>query len=177
MPKQTGNMTILFGVMLSLGIFAAFGVKRNMFGGYDFESNGLVFSVVVLFFSILTGLNLRATSRSNSQLNEGSVLSKEDKDLVMEAINKSDAKSTNSNEPKVIVVKQETKNEPEKQNDQSKIQQETSPVDPYGMANNPYFAYPPDYYNSDEEDDEYEDDEYEDDEYEDDEYEDDEYER
>ena len=106
-------MTILFGVMLSLGIFAAFGVKRNMFGGYDFESNGLVFSVVVLFFSILTGLNLRA-SRSNSQLNEGSVLSKEDKDLVMEAINKSDAKSTNSNEPKVIVVKQETKNDPEK---------------------------------------------------------------
>ena len=65
----------------------------------------------------------------------------------------------------------------EKEKEQSKGQQDVSPVDPYGMANNPYFAYPPDYYDSHQEDDEYEDDEYEDDEYEDDEYEDDEYER
>ena len=181
MPKQTGNMTILFGVMLSIGILAAFGVKRNMFGGYDFESNGLIFSAVALFFSILTGLNLRATSSSNIQIKENNILSKSDKDLVMEAINRGDDKSSKSNDPKVIVVKQETKNDIEKQEDQSKGQQDVTPVDPYGMANNPYFAYPPDYYDNQEddeyEDDEYEDDEYEDDEYEDDEYEDDEYER
>ena len=140
LPKQTGNMTILFGVMLSIGIFAAFGIKINMFGGYDFESNGLVFSAVVLLFSILTGLNLRASSRSNVQLKEESTLSKVDKDLVMEAITKADDKP---GEPKVIVVKQETKNDIEKQEDQSKGQQDVTPVDPYGMANNPYFAYPP----------------------------------
>ena len=162
MPKQTGNMTILFGIMLSIGILAAFGIKRNMFGGYDFESNGLIFSAVILFFSILTGLNLRTNSRSNIQLNEGSVLSKNDKELVMEAINKTDDKSIKSNDPKIIVVKQEAKNDIEKQKDQPKSQQDAAPVDPYGMANNPYFAYPPDYFNSQEEDDEYEDDEYED---------------
>ena len=91
-----------------------------MFGGYDFESNGLIFSAVALFFSVLTGLNLRATSRSNIQIEKDNVLSKSDKDLVMKAIDKVDDKSNKSTDPKVIVVKQETKNDIEKREDQSK---------------------------------------------------------
>ena len=66
-PRQTGNMIILFGVLLSIGIFAGFGVKQNMFGGYDLETNGSMFALITLFFSILTGMNFRGNMVSNEQ--------------------------------------------------------------------------------------------------------------
>ena len=64
-PRQTGNMIILFGVLLSIGVFAGFGVKQNMFGGYDLETNGSMFALITLFFSVLTGMNFRVNMDLN----------------------------------------------------------------------------------------------------------------
>ena len=59
MPGEMGNMIILFGILLSLGIFFGFGVQQNMWGGFEFQTEGSIFSLVILFFSVLTGLNFR----------------------------------------------------------------------------------------------------------------------
>ncbi|GIT74716.1 MAG: hypothetical protein Ct9H300mP29_7100 [Candidatus Neomarinimicrobiota bacterium] len=62
--------------------------------------------------------------------------------------------------PKVIVVKQgEAAPVEEKAEEKKEEQLPPNPYDPYGMTNNPYFAYPPDYY-YDEDDEDDEDDEY-----------------
>ena len=158
-PRQTGNMIILFGVLLAIGVFVGFGIKQNIFGGYDLEINGSIFSLVILFFSILTGLNFRNNSIPIKDLQASNGLSESDRDLVINAIKKTEDKRPNSEDPKIIVVKQEDKKE-EKAKD---VPSSSTPTDPYGMANNPYFAYPPDYYN----DEGYEDGDYEDEDYED----------
>ena len=167
-PKQTGNMIILFGILLAIGVFAGFGINQNIFGGYDLEINGLIFSLVILFFSILIGLNFRSSNVFNERIQSNSGLSETDRNLVMNAIKQTEGEKPTSDNSKIIVVKQENKKEEKAE------EAITSPSpDPYGMANNPYFAYPPDYYNNEEyEDEEYEDEEYEDEEYEDEEYED-----
>ena len=163
-PKQTGNMIVLFGILLAIGVFAGFGIKQNIFGGYDLENNGSIFSLIILFFSILIGLNYRKNNTDIKNLNPSDGLSDSDRDLVMNAIKRTRDEKKVSDDPKIIVVNQENKKE-EKAEDPGISQ--VSP-DPYGMANNPYFAYPPDYYNNEEyEDEEYEDEEYEDEEYED----------
>jgi hypothetical protein len=177
-PRQTGNMIILFGVLLSIGVFASFGVKQNMFGGVDLQTNGSMFSLITLFFSILTGMSFRGNIVSNEQAPIKSALSDSDKDLVMNVIKETQANKSGSEDPKIIVVKQEAKKEEIEPGIKDSSQVTSIPIDPYGMANNPYFAYPPDYGQGDYEDD-YEDDDYEDDyeegDYEDD-YEDDDYE-
>jgi hypothetical protein len=168
-PKQTGNMIILFGFLLSVGVFANFAIKQNIFGGYDLETNGSMFSLIILFFSILTGMSFRSNISSTKDISPKSSLSDSDRDLVMNAIEKTKENKLQSDEPKIIVVKQEAEKESSSLKNQDESQVANVPIDPYGMANNPYFAYPPDY---DEEDDDYEDDDYEDDDYEDDDYED-----
>ena len=149
MPEQMGNMIILFGVMLSLGIFFGFGITQNMWGGYEFQPEGSILSLVILFFAVLTGLNFRNQQSSSlaSAGNSGG-LSDEDRDLVMNAINQTqDSKTTSAPEaPKVIVVKQEAAPVEEKAEEKKDEQLPPNPYDPYGMTNNPYFAYPPDYY-------------------------------
>ena len=149
MPEQMGNMIILFGVMLSLGIFFGFGITQNMWGGYEFHPEGSILSLVILFFAVLTGLNFRNQQSSSlaSAGNSGG-LSDEDRDLVMNAINQTqDSKTTPAPEaPKVIVVKQEAASVEEKAEEKKEEQLPSNPYDPYGMTNNPYFAYPPDYY-------------------------------
>ena len=153
MPEQMGNMIILFGVMLSLGIFFGFGITQNMWGGYEFQPEGSILSLVILFFAVLTGLNFRNQQSSSlaSAGNSGG-LSDEDRDLVMNAINQTqDSKTTPAPEaPKVIVVKQEAVPVEEKAEEKK---EEQLPPNPYGMTNNPYFAYPPDYYYDEDEDD------------------------
>tara|TARA_X000001036_G_scaffold427688_1_gene456612 strand:- start:3439 stop:4113 length:675 start_codon:yes stop_codon:yes gene_type:complete len=167
-PKQMGNMIILFGVMLSIGIFMGFGVTQNLWGGFEFEPEGSILSLVILFFAILTGLNFRNQHNvlSSSNSTKSGNLSDDDRDFVMNAINQvkdSDSKKID-NDPKVIVVKQEAP----QQIDQNKKEglPASNTYDPYSMNNNPYFTYPPDYYyddDYDEDDDYYEDwDEYED---------------
>ena len=156
-PKQMGNMIILFGVMLSIGIFLGFGITQNLWGGFEFEAEGSILSLVILFFAILTGLNFRNQQNvlTSSSATNTSNLSKDDRDFVMNAINQVQGSNTTTNsDPKVIVVKQEI---PNKIEDSKK--EELPSSNPYSMNNNPYFTYPPDYY--------YDEDDYDDDDYED----------
>ena len=151
MPQQMGNMILLFGILLSIGIFFGFGVKQNMFGGFEFQPEGSIFALVILFFAVLTGLNFRNQASSTIAPAGGSGLSDSDRDLVMDAIKQSQEPTEASDEPRVIVVKQEAT--PEVAVEEKK-EEEPNPYDPYNMANNPYFAYPPDYYYGDDEEDE-----------------------
>ncbi len=151
MPQQIGNMIMLFGILLSIGIFFGFGVSQNMWGGFEFQTEGSIFALVILFFAILTGLNFRSQGSSPvSPANMGG-LSDADRDMVMNAIKQSKGDDASSDDPRVIVVKQEMAQAKEEE----KKEEQPNPDDPYGMANNPYFAYPPDYYyDEDDEDDE-----------------------
>lgn len=160
MPQQMGNMILLFGILLSIGIFFGFGITQNMFGGFEFQPEGSIFALVILFFAVLTGLNFRNQASSTVASAGGSGLSDSDRDLVMDAIKQSQEPTEASDEPRVIVVKQEAT--PEVAVEEKK-EEEPNPYAPYNMANNPYFAYPPDYYYDDDEEDE-EDEEDEDDE-------------
>ena len=162
MPQQMGNMILLFGILLSIGIFFGFGVTQNMFGGFEFQPEGSIFALVILFFAVLTGLNFRNQASSTVASAGGSGLSDSDRDLVMDAIKQSQEPTEASDEPRVIVVKQEAT--PEVAVEEKK-EEEPNPYDPYNMANNPYFVYPPDYYYDEDEEDEEDDwDEEEDDE-------------
>ena len=151
MPQQMGNMILLFGILLSIGIFFGFGITQNMFGGFEFQPEGSIFALVILFFAVLTGLNFRNQASSTVAPAGASGLSDSDRDLVMDAIKQSQESTEASDEPRVIVVKQEAT--PEVAVEEKK-EEEPNPYDPYNMANNPYFAYPPDYYYDDDEDDE-----------------------
>jgi len=155
MPQQMGNMIMLFGILLSIGIFFGFGITQNMFGGFEFQPEGSIFALVILFFAVLTGLNFRNQASSTVAPAGGSGLSDSDRDLVMDAIKQSQESTETSDEPRVIVVKQEAT--PEVVAEEKK-EEEPNPYDPYNMVNNPYFAYPPDYYYDDDEEEEEEDD-------------------
>ena len=160
MPEELGNMIILFGILLSLGIFFGFGVKQNMWGGFEFQTEGSIFSLVILFFAVLTGLNFRNQQSSTLFSSNASVggLSEQDRELVINAIGKAQETdpSNNSEQSKVIVVKQETtSSESDDTESKEKETKQQHQNNPYGMMNNPYFAYPPDYYYD--EDDEMED--------------------
>ena len=61
-PSNLGNLIIFFGILLSIGIFMGFGVSQNMWGGIEFVSEGSLFALVILFFSILTGMLFRGQS-------------------------------------------------------------------------------------------------------------------
>ena len=162
MPQQMGNMILLFGILLSIGIFFGFGVTQNMFGGFEFQPEGSIFALVILFFAVLTGLNFRNQASSSVAPAGTSGLSDSDRDLVMDAIKQSQEPTEASDEPRVIVVKQEATPEVAVE---EKNEEEPNPYAPYNMANNPYFAYPPDYYYDEDEEDEEDDwDEEEDDE-------------
>jgi len=150
MPQQMGNMILLFGILLSIGIFFGFGITQNMFGGFEFQPEGSIFALVILFFAVLTGLNFRNQASSTVSPAGASGLSDSDRDLVMDAIKQSQESTEASDEPRVIVVKQEAT--PEVAVEEKK-EEEPNPYDPYNMANNPYFAYPPDYYYEEDEDD------------------------
>ena len=169
-PKQMGNMIMLFGVMLSVGIFLGFGISQNLWGGFEFKPEGSLLSLVILFFAVLTGLNFRNQQlvlRSSNPNTDS--LSEDDRKFVLSAIDKvKDSNQTNqATDPKVIVVKQETPSKKEELEKKEEISP-TNPYDPYLMANNPYFSYPPEYYDEYEDDDEWDDydDEYEDEDHE-----------
>ena len=49
---------MLFGVMLSVGIFLGFGISQNLWE-FEFKPEGSLLSLVILFFAVLTGLNFR----------------------------------------------------------------------------------------------------------------------
>ena len=59
MPDITGNIVILFGGLLSTAFFLNYGISKNMFGGFNINLEGTAVSAVILFFSVLLGINLR----------------------------------------------------------------------------------------------------------------------
>ena len=65
MPDIAGNMIVLLGGMLTVGVFLNYGVTKNMFGGFNINLEGATASAVVLFFSVLLGINLRVRSASS----------------------------------------------------------------------------------------------------------------
>ena len=136
-PDIFGNIIIAFGGLLAVGVFLVYGTKPNMFGGIEIQEEGAVFALLVLFFSILTGMLFNRNDGLGKNLLTG-----EEKELVNKAIKESD----NEVSPRVIVVKQEAEQKEEKNNDSDE--------------HIPYYAYPPeydyydDYYEDEEEDDE-----------------------
>ena len=158
-PSNLGNLIIFFGILLSIGVFMGFGVSQNMWGGIEFVSEGSLFALVILFFSILTGMLFRGQPFIQQPATSYD-LSSQEKKWVDEAL-KNNGQDTGSSDPKVIVVRQES-NSDDKTVSNSKGE-DVKPEAP--QYNNPYvYAYPPEYYYD--EDEEYEDgyeDDYEDD--------------
>ena len=103
-PRPFGNIVVFFGVLLSLAVLLATGLEQDIFGGYILRPHGLIYAVIVLFFSILTGVLFRLMSQKQDMTIE-SQLSKSDRDLVEKAISQENGTET---EPRIIVVKQET---------------------------------------------------------------------
>ena len=149
-PSNLGNLIMFFGILLSIGVFMGFGVTQNMWGGIEFVSEGSLFALVVLFFSILTGMLFRnqpfvqpAGSRNN--------LSDQEKKWIENALKENNINS-DINDSKVIVVKQENNSK-----EQESSAKEPNPENT--QYNNPYvYAYPPEYYYDEEYDEEYDED-------------------
>jgi len=153
-PNQMGNMIILFGIMLAVGIFMGFGINQNMWGGIEFNTEGSIFALIILFFSVLTGLSFRNQPNQTQQINN---LTESDKNLVMNAIKKTKEGTDVDGDPRVIVIQKES-DDKDNNSDQ---------YDTYNMMSNLYASYP--YYDEyeDYEDEDYEDEDYEDEDYED----------
>ena len=72
MPDVTGNIVIVFGVLLSLAFFLNYGMDTNMFGGFEFNIEGVVGSVLVLFFTVLLGVLFNNKTDQNKLYQSGS---------------------------------------------------------------------------------------------------------
>ena len=62
MPNVTGNIIILFGVLLSIAVFLSFGMMRNMFGGYEFVPEGGAGAAILLLIIVLVGILFKNNS-------------------------------------------------------------------------------------------------------------------
>ena len=82
-----------------------FGVSQNMWGGVEFVSEGSLFALVILFFSVLTGMLFRGQP-TIQQTNPSYDLNAQEKKWVEDAL-KNEGQNSSSSDPKVIVVKQE----------------------------------------------------------------------
>ncbi len=149
-PQPFGNFIVLFGVLLAFSVFLATGLEQDIFGGYILNSEGLIYAILILFFTIMAGVLFRTISRKQDLTIE-SQLSQDDRDLVEKAITGENGAVT---DPRIIVVKQEISADKEEEAEED----EGYEYDPYA------YTYPPEYYNEEDEDEEYEeeDDEYED---------------
>ena len=70
MPNVTGNIILFFGFLLSLAIFLSYGMRRNMFGGYEFVPEGVAGSAILLLIIVLLGILFKKHT-TNSILNAG----------------------------------------------------------------------------------------------------------
>ena len=68
----SGNIVIVFGVLLSLAFFLNYGMDTNMFGGFEFNIEGVVGSVLVLFFTVLLGVLFNNKTDKNKLNQSGS---------------------------------------------------------------------------------------------------------
>ena len=147
-PSQLGNLIIFFGILLTIGIFIAFGVGRNMFGGYIFKTEGSLISLIIFFFSVLTGMLYRNQVIGRTLPTKfSSGLTESDREWVKKALEGNVDLQKDKIPPKVIVVKQEpSANEADSVNDKEKEKPENSTESNSNMMNNPYYAYPPPHY-------------------------------
>ncbi len=138
LPQVMGNVIIVFSLLIGIGIFLAYGLEQDLFGGYIFKMEGSVFALLTLLFGVLGGILF-----NRSRDTEAQVLSEADRAAVQTALEGSES---GSSEPKVIIVKQEKAEEKEEQ---------TPVYDPAYM-----YGYPPeDYYDDEDDDEEWEEDE------------------
>ena len=56
LPDVTGNIIILFGLLISIGYFLNFGISNNMFGGIDFNKETVIGSLMILLISVVLGV-------------------------------------------------------------------------------------------------------------------------
>ena len=56
LPDVTGNIIILFGLLISIGYFLNFGISNNMFGGLDFNKETIIGSLMILLISVVLGI-------------------------------------------------------------------------------------------------------------------------
>ena len=56
LPNVTGNIIILFGLLISVGYFLNFGISNNMFGGMDFNKETIIGSLMILLISVVLGV-------------------------------------------------------------------------------------------------------------------------
>ena len=56
LPDVTGNIIILFGLLISIGYFLNFGISNNMFGGIDFNKETIIGSLMILLISVVLGV-------------------------------------------------------------------------------------------------------------------------
>ena len=49
-PPNLGNLIMLFGTLLSLGILMSFGVVQNIWGGIEFQTEGALLALVSCSF-------------------------------------------------------------------------------------------------------------------------------
>ena len=61
-PQITGNIIIVFGALLALSVFLDVGLEQNIFGGLNVQSEGLAYSTILLFFSVLLGVLFKKTT-------------------------------------------------------------------------------------------------------------------
>lgn len=54
--RQTGAILIIFGVLLFSAVFMAYGVEQDIWGGYRLNSDGVILSLIILFFAVMPGL-------------------------------------------------------------------------------------------------------------------------
>ena len=67
MPDVTGNIVIVFGVLLSIAFFLNYGLSTTMFGGFEVNLEGVVGSILILFFTVLVGVLYNSNSHIPSQ--------------------------------------------------------------------------------------------------------------
>lgn len=94
-PDTMGNFIILFGVLLAMAVFMNFGWEQNIWGGIEFKTEGSVMALMVLFFGTLIGVMFR------QRISGAQSLTPQEQELVDKALQ-------GHNDPRVIVVKQES---------------------------------------------------------------------
>lgn len=127
-PSETGNILILFGTLLSIGVFLSYGLSQNMFGGLELRPEGGLMSLIILFFTVLLGVAFKRVIPAGDAQPQ---LTDREESLVREAL-----EGNNDENTKIIVVKQDDEDGDSEDDDE------------WDYENyNPYmYAYPPEYY-------------------------------
>lgn len=133
-PEVTGNIIVVFGVLLALAVFMAYGWDQNIFGGLEIKTEGTIMALIVLFFSVLLGTVFR---RGQEEPESAPQLTEKEELLVQKAL-----EDEENGQAKVIVIKQEEQEEPKEEEDDEWEYDEEYPY---------MYAYPPEYYEFDEE--------------------------